>query len=68
MMSAESLMIIVSSGGDSGFCRHRMFDWCDGQQTVYVVGPARNAGLQQLAAPAMQVVTGAYQQTGPELT
>lgn len=28
--------------GDSGFCRHRMLDWCDSNDIGYVVGLARN--------------------------
>ena len=28
--------------GDSGFCRHRMLDWCDNNDIGYVVGLARN--------------------------
>lgn len=28
--------------GDSGFCRHRMLDWCDNNDVDYVVGLARN--------------------------
>ena len=29
--------------GDSGFCRHRMLDWCDRNGVRYIVGLARNA-------------------------
>ena len=31
--------------GDSGFCRHRMLDWCDRHEVGYVVGIAKNARL-----------------------
>lgn len=31
--------------GDSGFCRHRMLDWCDNNDIDYVVGLARNTNV-----------------------
>ncbi len=37
--------------GDSGFCRHRMLDWCDRHDVDYVLGIARNARLNALAEP-----------------
>lgn len=33
---------------DSGFCRHRMLNWCDRKQVDYVVGLARNTRLQRM--------------------
>ncbi len=37
--------------GDSGFCRHRMLDWCDRHDVDYVLGIAKNARLNDLAEP-----------------
>lgn len=54
--------------GDGGFCRHRMLDWCDRKQVDYVVGLARNTRLQRMAAPAMQAVSEAYQETGQKMS
>ncbi len=31
--------------GDSGFCRHRMFDWCEKNGVFYLVGIAQNSRL-----------------------
>ena len=33
--------------GDSGFCRHRMFDWCERNDVHYIVGLARNRVLER---------------------
>jgi hypothetical protein len=33
--------------GDSGFCRHRMFDWCEKNNVDYIVGLAGNQRLQK---------------------
>lgn len=33
--------------GDSGFCRHRMLDWCDRNGVKYIVGIARNNRLEK---------------------
>jgi len=53
--------------GDSGFCRHRMLDWCDRHQVDYVVGIARNDRLVQAAAPAMKLVAEAAERAGCKL-
>lgn len=39
--------------GDSGFCRWRMLAWCERKNVGYIVGLAKNAALQRLAAPGM---------------
>ena len=33
--------------GDSGFCRHRMLDWCDRHRVGYCVGLAKNQRLNR---------------------
>lgn len=40
--------------GDGGFCRHRMFNWCDRNKVKYIVGIAKNNNLNKLLAPTMQ--------------
>ena len=39
--------------GDSGFCRHQMFDWCERKNVDYITGIAGNNTLLQMLAPAM---------------
>jgi len=40
---------------DSGFCRHKVFDWCERNQVGYIVGLAMNNRLQTTAADFRQV-------------
>ena len=35
---------------DSGFCRHRMLDWCDRHDVGYIVGLARNKRLEKMCS------------------
>jgi len=35
--------------GDSGFCRHRMLDWCEKNNVGYIVGVAKNKRLNALS-------------------
>jgi hypothetical protein len=39
--------------GDSGFCRHQMFDWCERKNVDYITGIARNPRLEKKLAPKM---------------
>jgi len=39
---------------DSGFCRHRIMNWCDRNNVGYVLGMARNDVLLRLAEPMVQ--------------
>jgi hypothetical protein len=39
--------------GDSGFCRHAMFDWADKNGVFYITGIAQNANLKKTLAPLM---------------
>ena len=36
--------------GDSGFCRHKMLEWCDKNNVGYIVGIAKNNRLLKLSA------------------
>ncbi len=40
--------------GDGGFCRHKMLGWCERHGVGYIVGLAKNARLNGLAAPWME--------------
>ena len=39
----------ITFRADSGFCRHRLFDWCERNQVGYVVGIGGNSRLKKLA-------------------
>jgi hypothetical protein len=49
---------------DSGFCRHRMLSWCERYNVGYIVGLAKNARLNDSAAPAMAAAAAAYRHGG----
>ncbi|MEE9293817.1 MAG: IS1380 family transposase [Phycisphaerae bacterium] len=49
---------------DSGFCRWRMLRWCDRHDIGYVVGIARNAVLEALAAPFMEQARQRFERSG----
>ena len=57
-----SVRIVVR--GDSGFCRHRMLDWCDRNDVGYVVGLARNAVLEREVEVACEVARKSFRATG----
>ncbi|MEW7987805.1 MAG: IS1380 family transposase [Candidatus Thiodiazotropha endolucinida] len=42
--------------GDSGFCRHHLFSWCERHNVQYTVGLARNPRLEKRIEPLMQLV------------
>ena len=50
--------------GDSGFCRHRMLEWCDRNGVRYIVGLARNAVLEREVQVACEVARDGYEVTG----
>jgi len=50
--------------GDSGFCRHRMLDWCDSHDVKYIIGIAKNARLNVLASTWMQRAEEQFNKTG----
>ena len=49
--------------GDSGFCRHQMFDWCDKKNVGYITGIAGNTRLLKLLAPTMQNAETVFYET-----
>ena len=50
--------------GDGGFCRHRMFDWCERRGVGYITGLAKNARLNDLAAPWMARAAQGFEASG----
>lgn len=36
--------------GDSGFCRHRMFEWCDRHDVGFIAGLAKNKRLMKMCS------------------
>jgi hypothetical protein len=49
---------------DSGFCRHRMLSWCERHGIGYIVGLAKNARLNDLAAPWMETAANHFAEGG----
>src|SRR6202021_1844391 len=49
--------------GDSGFCRHKMFSWCERHNIYYIVGLAKNSRLLPLAEPYMSKAEEYYDHT-----
>lgn len=49
--------------GDGGFCRHKMFDWCDKKDVEYVTGIASNARLKKLIKPALEEAKNNFEET-----
>jgi len=50
--------------GDSGFCRHRMLSWCERHGVGYIVGLAKNARLDDLAASWMETAAKGFEISG----
>lgn len=49
---------------DSGFCRHRMLNWCDKNGIDYIVGIAKNSRLHTAAQPLIKQAQGQFDATG----
>jgi len=39
----------ITLRADSGFCRHKMLDWCDSHKVEYIVGIAKNNRINKIA-------------------
>ena len=50
--------------GDSGFCRHKMLEWCDRNNIGYVIGLPKNSRLEKEIKPEMKRVAKRHEQTG----
>lgn len=53
----------ITFRGDSGFCKHQMFDWCERKNVGYITGTAGNVRLLKLLAPAMQNAKTVFNKT-----
>ena len=49
--------------GDSGFCRWKLMRWCEQNDVFYVLGLARNAVLERLAAPFTAAAQAQFEAT-----
>lgn len=49
---------------DSGFCRHRMLDWCEAHEVDYIVGLARNSRLLKFCSRLRRKSQRTYRRTG----
>lgn len=49
--------------GDSGFCRHLMFNWCERNNVKYIVGVPGNKRLKKALKPTMKQAKDAFEQT-----
>lgn len=50
--------------GDSGFCRHRMMDWCDRNKVEFIIGIARNPRLEAMSSRIMRKAEKRHRRTG----
>lgn len=50
--------------GDSGFCRHKMFNWCERNNVFYIVGIAKNNRLNTQALSLHQKAKSQFKGTG----
>ncbi len=50
--------------GDGGFCRHKMLGWCERHGVGYIVGLAKNARLNSLAASWMAAAEKGFAEGG----
>jgi len=53
----------ITFRGDSGFCRHKMFDWCEKNGVLYYTGLATNKALVDLVKELATKAEGAYNQS-----
>jgi len=49
--------------GDSGFCRHEMFDWCERKSVYYITGAAGNKRLEKILKPTMDQAEKLFTET-----
>jgi hypothetical protein len=53
--------VAITFRGDSGFCRHRMLDWCERHGVHYLVGLAKNQRLTRLSKPWIEQARSQYE-------
>jgi hypothetical protein len=54
----------ITFRADSGFCRHRLFSWCERHRVDYLVGMAKNTRLNRLGAPWIETAQRGYERSG----
>jgi hypothetical protein len=50
--------------GDSGFCRHKMFNWAEKNGVYYITGIAQNSKLNEALNPLMEEAQKQFDQKG----
>ncbi len=50
--------------GDSGFCRHRMFSWCERNSVKYIVGISKNQRLVRMTSNIAKKTKRKFNRTG----
>lgn len=50
--------------GDGGFCRHKMFDWCERKGVGYIAGLSKNGCLNGLSTAWMDAAKKAFEASG----
>jgi DDE family transposase len=53
--------VAITFRGDSGFCRHKMLNWCERHGVHYIVGLAKNARLKRLSQPWIEQARAQYE-------
>jgi hypothetical protein len=54
----------ITFRADSGFCRHRLFSWCEHHRVDYLVGMAKNTRLNRLGTPWIETAQRGYEWSG----
>jgi len=49
--------------GDSGFCRHEMFDWCERNDVYYITGIATNKCIERIFKPKIEEAKKCFEET-----
>ncbi len=50
--------------GDGGFCRHKMFEWCERKDVGYIAGLPKNKSLNKLASCWIDAAAQGFEETG----
>jgi len=53
--------------GDGGFCRHKIFNWCDSHNVRYVVGIGKNNRLTEAADKPIELSRESFKEKGQKV-